>query len=79
MKTLEELAPTERAEIHSVTGTGSISRRLAELGFVKGQPVQVVRLAPLGDPLQVRIRGFDLALRRQEAARVVVVQENDKD
>lgn len=79
MKTLKELAPSERGEVHSVTGTGSISRRLAELGFIKGQPVQVVRLAPLGDPLQVRIRGFDLALRRQEAARVVIVQDSDKD
>ena len=42
MKTLKELAPSERGEVHSVTGTGSISRRLAELGFIKGQPVKKI-------------------------------------
>lgn len=70
MKTLADLRPQEQGRIHSITGSDGISQRLAELGFTQGQTVQVVRFAPLGDPMQVRIRGFHLAVRTQEARRV---------
>ena len=72
MKTLADLAPTEKGCIQSITGADGLSQRLSELGFTPGQPVQVVRFAPLGDPMQIRIRGFSLALRRAEARRVVL-------
>ncbi len=72
-KTLAELGPSEHGEIHTIHGTDGISRRLAELGFTPGQTVEVLRFAPLGDPMQIRIRGYQLALRRQEAARVLLV------
>ena len=74
MKTLADLSPEEQGRIHSVTGTDGISRRLAELGFTGGQTVQVVRFAPLGDPMQIRIRGFSLALRLREAKRVCLAE-----
>ena len=74
MKTLAELGPEERGCIHSITGTDGISQRLAELGFTSGQAVQVIRFAPLGDPMQIRIRGFHLALRRHEARRVCLTE-----
>ncbi|HET6584240.1 MAG TPA: FeoA domain-containing protein [Nannocystaceae bacterium] len=46
--------------------------RLAEMGFVAGTPVQLVKVAPLGDPLQFRVRGYHISLRRAEAARIRV-------
>ena len=70
MKTLADLGPEEQGRIHSITDTDGISQRLAELGFTSGQTVQVIRFAPLGDPMQIRIRGFSLALRLHEAKRV---------
>lgn len=75
MKTLADLVPEEQGWIHSITGTDGISQRLAELGFTSGQTVQVIRFAPLGDPMQIRIRGFHLALRRQEAVRVRLAEQ----
>jgi len=71
-KTLADLAPSEHGYIQSITGTDGLSHRLAELGFTPGQAVGVIRFVPLGDPMQIRIRGFSLALRRQEARRVVL-------
>jgi Fe2+ transport system protein FeoA len=71
-RTLADLRPEESSRIRTVTGTDGISQRLCELGFTAGQVVRVVRRAPLGDPMQVRIRGFDLAVRHAEATRVVV-------
>lgn len=72
MKTLADLNPSEAGHIHSILGLDGLSQRLAEMGFTPGQPVQVVRFAPLGDPMQIRIRGFDVALRKNEARRVTL-------
>jgi ferrous iron transport protein A len=70
MKTLADLLPTQIGRIHMVNGLDGLTQRLSELGFTPGQPVQVIRFAPLGDPMQVRIRGFNIALRRNEARRI---------
>jgi ferrous iron transport protein A len=72
MKTLADLSPSQAGRIHAVTGVDGLTQRLFELGFTPGQPVQVVRFAPLGDPVQIRIRGFNIALRRNEARRIVL-------
>ena len=71
-RTLADLAPHQSSRIREVTGSDGLSQRLCELGFTPGEMVGVVRSAPLGDPLQIRIRGFDVALRRSEARRVLV-------
>jgi Fe2+ transport system protein FeoA len=71
-RTLADLGVSESATVQAVEGSDGLAQRLAELGFTAGQSVDVVRFAPLGDPMQVRLRGFDLALRRREAQRVVV-------
>ena len=71
-KSLADLAPSEHGQIQTIAGTDGISHRLAELGFTPGQTVEVIRFAPFGDPMQIRIRGFQLALRRQEAKRVLL-------
>ncbi|MEW6300482.1 MAG: ferrous iron transport protein A [Thermodesulfobacteriota bacterium] len=71
-RTLADLGPNEEGRIQSVLGADTLAQRLSEIGFTPGQTVRLVRRAPLGDPLQVRIRGFNIALRRGEARRIVL-------
>jgi len=71
-RTLADLAPSEHGRIQTVVGSDGLTQRLWELGFTPGQHVGVIRFAPLGDPIQVRVRGFDVALRRSEARRVLL-------
>lgn len=61
------------ARVVAVGGAGAVARRLMEMGVVPGARVSVVKVAPLGDPIQVRVRGYDLALRRAEAQTISVV------
>ncbi|MDJ0522340.1 MAG: ferrous iron transport protein A [Planctomycetota bacterium] len=70
--TLAELRPGERCTVRSVSGAGTLRRRLLEMGFVSGTPLRVVRLAPLGDPMEVELHGYHLSLRRAEAGTVLV-------
>ena len=71
--TLDALRPGGRA---SVTGyRQDLPARLLEMGLVPGTPVEVVRLAPLGDPMELRVRGYLLSVRKDEAAHVVVTTE----
>ena len=68
--TLDTLAPGATA---TVTGyAGDLPARLLEMGLVPGTVVEVVRLAPLGDPMELKVRGFLLSVRKKEAAAVVV-------
>ena len=70
MPTLDTLAPGTTA---TVTGyAGALPERLLELGLVPGTRVEVVRLAPLGDPMELKVRGFLLSVEKKEAAHVEV-------
>jgi ferrous iron transport protein A len=75
--TLDKLPVTARARVLAVRGSGAVARRLMEMGMVPGAPVRVVRCAPLGDPLEVCVRNYHLALRRSEAATIDVVISDD--
>jgi Fe2+ transport system protein FeoA len=70
--TLDALKPGGRGRIAAVTGSGGISRRLLDMGATRGTLVEVERVAPLGDPIEVRIRGYHLTLRKGEAERILV-------
>ncbi len=72
--TLDQLPTGHGAEVVEVGGEGSVAMRLYEMGFVPGTRVELVKVAPLGDPLEFRIRGYHLSLRRSEAAHVRVVR-----
>lgn len=65
--TLAALSIGQSGRVQRVGGSGTLRRRLMELGLVAGATVTLVRVAPLGDPLQIRVRGYDLAMRRAEA------------
>ena len=71
-RALAELAPGDRGRVVSVAGDADAARRLMDLGLIRGTPVEVIRRAPLGDPLEVRVRGFMLTLRRAEAEHITV-------
>ena len=71
-RTLAELAPGDGGRVTRVAGDADAARRLMDLGLIRGTTVQVVRRAPLGDPLEVKLRGFMLTLRRAEAEHIEV-------
>lgn len=70
--TLAQLKPGEKAVVRKVGGGGSLRRRLMDMGMVSGIEVEMLKVAPLGDPVQYRLRGYCLALRRSEAALIEV-------
>ena len=75
---LSMLPKGQTARVVAVGGADSgVARRLMEMGVVPGAPVRVVKCAPLGDPIQVRVRGYDLALRRAEAQNISVVTNDN--
>jgi Fe2+ transport system protein FeoA len=69
---LDHLRAGERGRITELRGEDSLTQRLLEMGLLEGADVEVVRIAPLGDPLEVRLGDYQLSLRRSEAARVLV-------
>jgi ferrous iron transport protein A len=71
--TLNSLPYGTEARVVSIDGEGAVARRLMEMGVVPGAPVCVIKAAPLGDPIEVRVRGYHLALRRAEAQTITVV------
>ncbi len=71
---LSELRNGEKANIINVRGHGGFRKRLVEMGFIKGQLVEVLLNAPLQDPVKYRIMGYEVSLRRQEAAMIEVTQ-----
>ena len=69
---LDDLSPGQTGVIVSLDGDEMIARRLMELGLVPGTPVEVVRRAPLGDPVELRLRQVHLSIRRAEASHIHV-------
>jgi len=74
---LSELKTGESATILKVTGHGGFRRRIMEMGFVRGQRVEVILNAPLKDPIEYKIMGYDISLRRSEADMVVVLSDSE--
>lgn len=72
MKKLSDLSPGDRGRVSRMGGDPEALRRLMEMGLMRGTAVEVVRRAPLGDPLEVKVRGFMLTLRRSEAEHIEV-------
>ena len=69
---LSDLKKGNRGKVVRVTGQGKITRRLMDMGLVAGSEVEVKRVAPLGDPIEIRIKDYNLTLRKQEAAGITV-------
>jgi Fe2+ transport system protein FeoA len=72
MASLDQLQTGQRARIDSIRGDDALVQRLLEMGLLEGEEVEVVGFAPLGDPMDIRLRDYRLSLRRSEAARIGV-------
>lgn len=71
-RSLRELKPGDRAVIARVAGAGAVKRRLMDMGVTRGAEVIVRKVAPLGDPMEINIRGYELTLRKAEADDIIV-------
>ena len=72
MPSLDQLAVGQRASIAAVQGTDAVVQRLLEMGLLEGEAIEVIGVAPLGDPIEIRLRESRLSLRKSEAARITV-------
>ncbi|CAN5420310.1 hypothetical protein BH10ACI3_BH10ACI3_24010 [soil metagenome] len=70
--TLTNLPIGREARVTAINGVGPVTRRLMEMGVIPGVSVQVIKMAPFGDPIEVRVRGYNLAMRRSETDAIEV-------
>ena len=72
MKTLREVKIGETVKVVKLHGEGPVKRRIMDMGITKGTEVFVRKVAPLGDPMEVTVRGYELSLRKSEAENILV-------
>ena len=71
--TLNEVPVGGVCTVVKLNGTGALKRRIMDMGITKGTEIRVVKIAPLGDPMELKLRGYDLSVRKNEAASIEVV------
>ena len=67
MKTLKDIAPGKSATVVRLHGEGAVKRRIMDMGITKGVNVSVRKVAPLGDPIELTVRGYELSIRKGDA------------
>lgn len=72
MKTLKDIAMGQKVKVLKLTGTGPVKRRIMDMGITKGVDIYVRKVAPLGDPVEIMVRGYELSLRKDDAAMIEV-------
>ena len=72
MRTLKEVKVGETVKVVKLNGEGAVKRRIMDMGITKGVEIYVRKVAPLGDPVEVTVRGYELSLRKNDAEMVVV-------
>lgn len=72
MKTLREVAVGQTVKVTKLVGKGPVKRRIMDMGITKGVEIYVRKVAPLGDPVEVTVRGYELSLRKADAEMIVV-------
>ena len=70
--TLNEVKPGQAATVARLNGAGPVKRRIMDMGLTKGTEVTVRKVAPLGDPIELTVRGYELSIRKDEAAAIEV-------
>lgn len=71
-KPLSEMKPGDEGVIFSVLANGKIRQRLLEMGFIRGTHLKIERMAPMGDPMELIIRGYHLTLRKEEGQCILI-------
>lgn len=72
MKTLREISIGETVTVKKLSGDGPVKRRIMDMGITKGVSIYVRKAAPLGDPVEVTVRGYELSLRKADAEMIEV-------
>ena len=72
MKTLREMKVGETATVVKLHGEGAVKRRIMDMGITKGVEVHIRKVAPLGDPIELNVRGYELSLRKADADMIEV-------
>ena len=72
MKTLKDVAVGDKAIVKRLNGEGALKRRIMDMGVTKGTKIYVRKMAPLGDPIEINVRGYELSLRKEDAASIEV-------
>ncbi len=70
--TLKELKPGQQGKVTGILTTGTMRRRIMDMGVTPGVEIKVIKTAPLGDPIEVNVRGYELSLRKEEAAQIQI-------
>ena len=70
--TLNELEVGRTSKVVRINGEGAVKRRIMDMGITKGTEVTVRKIAPLGDPIELTVRGYELSIRKDEASRIEV-------
>lgn len=73
MKTLRDVKIGETARVVKIHGQGNIRRRIMDMGITKNVDIYVRKVAPLGDPIEINIRGYELSLRKEDASIIEVI------
>lgn len=72
MMTLKDLKPGQEGKVVSIGEKGPMRRRIMDMGVTPGVIVKVVKVAPLGDPIEITVRGYELSLRKEEAENIQI-------
>jgi len=72
MQTLKTVKPGSTVSVTKIQSTGPVKRRIMEMGITKGVDIYVRKIAPLGDPIEVTVRGYELSLRKSDAEMIEV-------
>lgn len=72
MKTLRNVKPGETVKVAKINGEGALKRRIMDMGVTKGVEIYVRKVAPLGDPVEVTVRGYELSVRKADAELIEV-------
>jgi ferrous iron transport protein A len=72
MDTLKDLKEGQSAVVKKIHGEGPVKRRIMDIGITKGTSIMVRKLAPLGDPIELKVRGYELSIRKQDAQMIEI-------
>ncbi|MFR7835029.1 MAG: FeoA family protein [Ezakiella sp.] len=72
MRTIEDLKINETAKVKKLHGDSAVKKHIMDMGITKGADVTLVKVAPLGDPMELRVRGYELSIRAAEAKKIEI-------
>lgn len=75
MPTLKQMKPGDTVTVAKISGEGALKRRIMDMGITKGVEIFVRKVAPLGDPVEITVRGYELSLRKDDAELIEVLQK----